>query len=944
MIVKALSNIPYAGLEAYSEKLAPFFYGRDKVRENLIANLKAKRLTLVFGASGVGKSSVLRAGVKHKLRRLAQKNLYEKGRPEFAVALFNKWAGDPVAGLTTCVQEAIGEALDEPTLAPVAPSDSFADTLRSWTARLDGDLLIILDQFEDYFLYHGDEDDASGFAYELARLINRSDLRVNLLISIRDDALSKIKRFKESRFFDNVIEIEHLDRESATAAIKNPIDRYNSFYAAGNQRISIEPALVEEVLKQLWELRTERLALGEGGNGVSTKKTGAKASKGRFEAPFLQLVMTRLWESEIRQGATALTLTALNRLGDAKMSGAKRIVKTHVTQVMDRLSGNEQAIASRIFLYLVTPSGDKFARSVSDLAEAEELDKQAVAQLLEKLAHGDSRILRTFALPGSDGESRYEIFHDVLGPVIADWRRAYKERRAAEKARAEERARTRRIVWRGFVVLLALILAAVTISLILRARAAAQARIAADEREHRLRLRKSDLANQTIARLNWHVIKDNDPQNQIANSQFLLKELNERLGLYRQDENKAGEGITLNHIGAISRLLGDAYTSAGDYAKAQDYYQKAKDAYQTAQPLLEATLGSDHPEVATSLTDLAVIYVAQGKYGEAEPLFEQSLAILEKVVEQPDDDSLVEPIENLATCYKAQGKYGEAEALYNRALEIRRNKFKNHSGSAQSVNNLAWLYYEQGKYAQAETLFKDSLEIWKNASDPDSEFDPAFGYDGLGTIYRKRRKYDLAEGWFQQSRQYHKLKDKTYSSVAGDSENTGLRFADQGMYDLAEPLFNIALDLWKQSLGDDHPRIAYGLNNRASFYYQRGKVAEAAGYFKDAEADFQKAKADFDEAQRIQKNALPLSPELARTLNGLARLYTDAGKYDEAEPLFRQALEIQEKAIPAHPDFAETLNNYAALLQKTNREAEAAQRRQRAEQIQDTHKRENPDN
>src|SRR5262249_49486648 len=53
---------PYKGLERYDEADALFFFGRDADAELVVANVLASRLTLLFGESGVGKSSLLHAG------------------------------------------------------------------------------------------------------------------------------------------------------------------------------------------------------------------------------------------------------------------------------------------------------------------------------------------------------------------------------------------------------------------------------------------------------------------------------------------------------------------------------------------------------------------------------------------------------------------------------------------------------------------------------------------------------------------------------------------------------------------------------------------------------------------------------------------------------------------------------------------------------------------
>jgi tetratricopeptide (TPR) repeat protein len=61
---------------------------------------------------------------------------------------------------------------------------------------------------------------------------------------------------------------------------------------------------------------------------------------------------------------------------------------------------------------------------------------------------------------------------------------------------------------------------------------------------------------------------------------------------------------------------------------------------------------------------------------------------------------------------KKQGKYEQAEPLYQRALAIKERVLgKEHPSTATGLNNLALLYYNQGKYEQAEPLFKRALAI-----------------------------------------------------------------------------------------------------------------------------------------------------------------------------------------------------------------------------------------
>lgn len=416
----AFAATPYKGLMPYSEEDAPFFFGRDAEREIIIANLVASRLTLLYGPSGVGKSSVLRAGVAHHLRRLARENLDETGSPQFAIVVFNSWRDDPIAGLEKRVRESAMQALDEQTAEPVPASRSLVDNFRAWTERVGGELLIVLDQFEEYFLYHGQEDGAESFAAQFPRVVNSLDLNVNFLISIRDDGLAKLDRFQGRipTLFDNRLGIDHLDRSAARAAIEQPIEQFNRLYAAGRQRVGIEPELVEAILDQV---KTGEVTVGEAGRGVIKGQVGET----RIETPYLQLVMNRLWEEDVGASSHTLRLKTLENLG-----GAQRIVRTHLDAAMKTLPRNEQDIAAQIFHYLVTPSGAKIAHTIPDLASYSELSKEKLVPVMERLSGSDIRVLRGVAPPPEQrAEPRYEIFHDVLAPAILDWRRRYKDKK-----------------------------------------------------------------------------------------------------------------------------------------------------------------------------------------------------------------------------------------------------------------------------------------------------------------------------------------------------------------------------------------------------------------------------------------------------------------------------------------------------------------------------------
>lgn len=420
---------PFKGLMPYTKEDEPFFFGRTRERDLITANLMASRLTLLYGPSGVGKSSVINAGVVSHLQTLARKNLRAHDNAESIVVVFSSWRDKPLEGLKRQIAAAASEVLPE-VKGPSSPSPGLADFLQEWIETINSEFLIVLDQFEEYFLYHAQDTAAAAtLAAELPRAINRPGLRANFLISIRDDGLARLDFFKGHipNLFDNYLRIEHLDQDSAREAIERPIDRYNSLRSA-TEAVGIEPQLIDAVLK---EVKVGQVIWSVAGQGAVENQTTAL----RIEAPFLQLVMTRLWVEEMKAGSAELRLETLKRLG-----GASNIVRSHLDQTMSALSAPEQEIAAQIFRYLVTPSGSKIALSASDLANYTELPEQSLDTVLQKLSH-DVRILRPIEPPpGFQTATRYEIFHDVLATSILEWqaRFTYEGKQASAKRSLEE--------------------------------------------------------------------------------------------------------------------------------------------------------------------------------------------------------------------------------------------------------------------------------------------------------------------------------------------------------------------------------------------------------------------------------------------------------------------------------------------------------------------------
>ena len=405
----------------YSERDADFFFGRDDETRIVSGNLRASDLTLLYGASGVGKSSLLRAGVVHDLTvRARETELVLSTRAPYAVCSFQSWRDEPLPALMETIRVAVESAAGQRDVPPWQPGTSVAAALQSWTERV-RTVLVILDQFEDYFLYHPDERGPGTFAGELPGIVNDPNLRIHVLLSIREDALAKLDHFKGRipRLFANYVRIEHLSRAAAREAIEGPLREWNRRQLASDPPYELGPGLVEAVI--------DATATG----GVTLVRNGGRAETQapdpeRVEAPFLQLVMERLWRDAANEGSRDLTVERLDRLG-----GPQRIVENHLLDALGALSSGEQDAAADLFRFLVTTSKTKIAHPASDLAEWTGRKEDAVEPVLDKLCRGESgRILRRVPPPPTgNGATRYELYHDVLAEPILEWRREHDQER-----------------------------------------------------------------------------------------------------------------------------------------------------------------------------------------------------------------------------------------------------------------------------------------------------------------------------------------------------------------------------------------------------------------------------------------------------------------------------------------------------------------------------------
>jgi CHAT domain-containing protein/tetratricopeptide (TPR) repeat protein len=388
--------------------------------------------------------------------------------------------------------------------------------------------------------------------------------------------------------------------------------------------------------------------------------------------------------------------------------------------------------------------------------------------------------------------------------------------------------------------------------------------------------------------------------------------------LYEKGRYAEAEPLYKRSLAIREKALGpdhpDVAASLNNLALLYDQQGRQVDAeplYKQALVIWEKALGPDHPDVATALNNLALLYDAQGRYADAEPLYRRSLVIREKIL-APDDPNITYPLNNLALLYKKQGRYAEAEPLYKKALVVFEKALgPEHPDVATALNNLAVLYDSEGRYADAEPFLKRSLAIFEKALGPEHP-NVATALNNLAALYESEGRYADAEPLYKRSLAIReKALGPDHPDVATSLNNLANLYNSQGRYADAEPFYQRSLAIIEKALGPDHLDVATPLNNLAFYYYSQGRYADAEPLHKRSLA--------------IREKALgPEHPDVAQSLNNLALLYNSQGRYAEAKPLYERSLAIWEKALgPEHSNVATSLNNLANLYNNQGRYADA---------------------
>ncbi len=391
-----IKSSPYKGLNRFNAADRDRFYGRDKLIKRLLDAVNVSGLILVTGASGSGKSSVIRAGVIPELKQ----SLSDQALKDF---IFTP-SQDPFESLYRCL-------LNEEKDYQFSESDAQivlhkkVDSLQQLIDRLKDSnerWLWFIDQFEEIFTNCGDETIRQNFIEAIVKIVKSGNGSIRIILGMRADFLEQFSFYPALGTIldkDNIHLVTEMHADELRQAIEQP---------AAKHGVVFETGLVEQIIQ---DVRGQRGYL-----------------------PLLQYSLNLLWETECKtQGADGRPIIEDRTLNSAtynQLEGVRGALQSRVDKLYRNLSSDERSLTKQIFLKLVNiVDTDGGSRPVSRRANQSEFaGKDSEQKLLSSfvkenllVSSTEYQSVQSMDFKGTAGKKQFatvEIAHEVL---LSSW-------------------------------------------------------------------------------------------------------------------------------------------------------------------------------------------------------------------------------------------------------------------------------------------------------------------------------------------------------------------------------------------------------------------------------------------------------------------------------------------------------------------------------------------
>ncbi len=401
---------PYPGLRPFRVDEDYLFFGREEQTAELVRLLREHRFLAVVGRSGSGKSSLVRAGLLPEI----QGGMMQHAGSAWEMAVMRP-GGNPVRNLAKCLIEAdLYDAEDEESvprlLATLNHSALGLVEAFHQSDVEDGNLLIVVDQFEELFRFEQHDAQARDAAHAFVELLLEasatSDVPIYVILTMRSDYLGDCAHVPGLAEAVNRGEylIPRLGRNQLRAAMEGP---------AKVEGGEISYRLLQHLLNELGDEEDQ--------------------------LPVLQHALMRTWSfwQDDHDEGEAVDLRHYESSG-----GMKRAISNHADEIFDSLpDDHHRAVAERLFRSLTVKGGDnrgvRRPTKLGQLAAIANEDDGIVKAVIE--AYRKSGV--TFLMPGEerdlDGDTVIDLSHESLMRVWQRLRRWVDDE--AQSARIYER-------------------------------------------------------------------------------------------------------------------------------------------------------------------------------------------------------------------------------------------------------------------------------------------------------------------------------------------------------------------------------------------------------------------------------------------------------------------------------------------------------------------------
>lgn len=380
---------PYQGLQAFTAKQREFFFGRKQTIETIKQRLEQKPFVPVIGASGSGKSSVVRAGLMPWLEESGW-HILVPIKPGF----------EPLAELRGAFKSFFEGKRGQQLKVWVENNDQFPQGLTNIITELPGDqkFLLVVDQFEEVFTVCANEVERQRFIELITQVTAIANSRLAVVTTMRADFLEPCLRYAA---------LHHLIQ---TQAVLMP-----PFTGVDLRNVIVEPAKRQE-----YEIE-EPLLL----------KLIEDVGKESGSLPLLEFTLTKLWDKR-DSTKQLLSLTEYEKLGG--LSGALNLHAEKVYRYQDydqeiptkERTALEQGLIERIFLRLIRAGqGDNDTRQRQLKTKLLELaiDDSEEHQLLSQLLNDDSGLVQGRLLVAGKNDQQAEWIDLAHEALIEGWQR-----------------------------------------------------------------------------------------------------------------------------------------------------------------------------------------------------------------------------------------------------------------------------------------------------------------------------------------------------------------------------------------------------------------------------------------------------------------------------------------------------------------------------------------